>query len=133
MPLQGLCLPLLPNMPQLTYHGALAIDDNDKPVMGGTSSVDNSSIVNSAYDPTTRRLLVDASGIVVNSFVYNEIVSGSGTAWTLAHTPVLGTQAVYANGQRLTPGVGQDYTITGSAITTALSWSSGTVLADYQD
>lgn len=46
----------------LTLHGTLAIDDNEKPVMGGTSSVDNATIINSAYDPTTRRLLVDDSG-----------------------------------------------------------------------
>lgn len=119
-------------MAQITYHGRLGIDDNDKPVMGGTSSADNSTVINSAFDPITRRLLVDASGIVTNSFVYNEIVSGSGTSWTLANVPVTGTQAIYANGQRLIPGAGQDYTIVGANIVTALPWASGSVLADYQ-
>lgn len=127
-----LCSPQRLSMAQLTYRGRLAIDDNDKPVMGGTSSVDNSTIVNSAYDPTTRRLLVDSSGGGGNSFVYNEIVAGSGNTWTLANTPIMGMQDVYANGQHLTPGAGQDYTISGAIITTALQWSAGTVVAGYQ-
>lgn len=49
-------------MPNPTQNGRLAIDDNDKPVMGGVSSVDGVTIINSAYDPVTRRLLVDSSG-----------------------------------------------------------------------
>lgn len=117
----------------LTYHGTLAIDDNDKPVMGGTSSVDNATIINSAYDPTTRRLLVDVSGGGGGStFVNNEIVSGSGTSWTLAQTPIVGTEHIYGNGQRLTPGAGNDYTISGTAVTTTNSFSAGQILADYQ-
>lgn len=63
--------------------------------------------------------------------VYNEVVSGSGTAWTLANTPSTGTLRLYANGERLIPGAGNDYTLTGGNITTALSWSAGTLLADY--
>lgn len=59
----------------------------------------------------------------------NEVVSGSGTSWTLAATPTLGSERLYANGQRLTPTV--DYSITGAAITTTLSWVAGTILADY--
>lgn len=74
---------------------------------------------------------VAVTGTVV-TFVDNEIVSGSATSWTLAHVPKTGTQAVYANGQRLTPGTGQDYIISAANITTALSWSAGTILADYQ-
>lgn len=61
--------------------------------------------------------------------VYNEVVSGSGTAWTLAKTPTAGSLQLYANGQRLTPTV--DYSISGTAITTVLSWSAGTLLTDY--
>jgi hypothetical protein len=114
----------------INYHGRLAIDDNDKPVMGGTSSADDSTIVNSAYDPITRRLLVSGTGGSSN-FVDNEVVAGSGTTFTLAATPVLGSQHVYANGQRLTP-YGVDYTITGAVITMLTSWAAGTVLADYR-
>jgi hypothetical protein len=45
-----------------TQRGSLVKDDNDYPSMGGTSYVDNETIINSAYDPVTRRLLVDLSG-----------------------------------------------------------------------
>lgn len=70
-------------MPGPTQNGRLAIDDNDKPVMGGTSSVDNTSIVNSAYDPITRRLLTDAasgSGTVTSV----SVVSANGFAGSVA-------------------------------------------------
>lgn len=65
----------------------------------------------------------------VGSVVRNEVVSGSGTFWTLANTPIANSLQLYANGQRLTPTV--DYSISGATITTVLSWSAGTVLADY--
>lgn len=62
--------------------------------------------------------------------VFNEVVSGSGTTFTLAHTPISGTQAIYALGQRLTLTV--DYTISGAVITTVSSWLAGQILADYK-
>lgn len=46
----------------ITQNGALKRDDNDSPVMGGTSSSDNATIINSAFDPVTRRLLTDSAG-----------------------------------------------------------------------
>lgn len=61
--------------------------------------------------------------------VYSEAVSGSGTSWTLAHTPTTGTLQLYGNGQRLT--LTNDYTLSGTTITTTNSFSSGTLLADY--
>lgn len=61
--------------------------------------------------------------------VYNEVVAGGGTAWTLANTPTTDSLRLFANGQRLTPGI--DYMIAGDAITTVLSWAAGTLLADY--
>lgn len=61
--------------------------------------------------------------------VFNEVVSGSGTSWTLGIAPATGDERIYVNGQRLTPTV--DYTITGAHITTLLSWVAGTMLADY--
>jgi len=45
----------------MTQNGVLKRDDNDTPVMGGVSSVDGVTIINSAFDPVTRRLLVDTS------------------------------------------------------------------------
>ena len=62
--------------------------------------------------------------------VDGEVVSGSGTTFTLAHTPTAGTVHVYGYGQRLSVSAG-DYTISGAVITMTNSFDSGSVLADY--
>lgn len=64
--------------------------------------------------------------------VFNELVSGSANTFTLSANPITGTVRLYARGQRLTPGAGKDYLITGTAIVTADTWSAGDILADYQ-
>jgi hypothetical protein len=71
--------------------------------------------------------------------VYNELVSGSGTTFTLAHTPVANTVRLYAASRksnpqdgRLLPGAGNDFTISGATITMLNgSFAAGTILADY--
>ena len=62
--------------------------------------------------------------------VDSEIVSGSGTSWTLASTPVVGSVRLFGQRNRLYPGV--DYSISGAVITTTLSYSAGDLLADYR-
>lgn len=106
-------------------------DDNAVPTLIASSNSDGFTPVRLYADPVTHRLLVDSGGSST-SYADNEVVSGSGTSWTLANTPTAGSQHVYANGQRLTPGAGNDYTISGATITTALSWSAGALLADYR-
>ena len=50
----------------------------------------------------------------------------------MAFTPANPNQvALYGAGIRLTPGVGNDYTISGAVITTANSYSAGQILAAY--
>lgn len=66
------------------------------------------------------------------TFVDNEIVSGSATTFTLANTPVAGSEHIFAVGQRLKVGAGNDYTISGVTITTANSWAAGDLIADYR-
>lgn len=61
--------------------------------------------------------------------VYNEVVSGSGTAWTLANTPIVGTVRLFGAGQKLLPT--SNYTISGASITTIDSWPAGAISADY--
>lgn len=63
-----------------------------------------------------------ASGIVrASNYVVREApsgsVNGSNTSFTLASAPVAGTEQVYLNGILQEPGSGNDYTISGSAIT----------------
>lgn len=64
------------------------------------------------------------------TFVYNEVVAGSNTTFTLANTPLSGTIVVYGSGQRLV--LTTDYTIVGAVITPVNSWNAGDIIADYQ-
>lgn len=68
-------------------------------------------------------------GMSTAFFVSGEVVAGSGTSWTLANTPKL-FLGLYAQGQKLSTSRG-DYTISGSSITTTLSWTAGDLEADY--
>jgi hypothetical protein len=102
-------------------------DGNRVPVAMGQSNTDATQTLPFKIDSITGRLLVDSSSGTTS--VYNEPVSGSATTWTLAHTPTTGSERIYANGQRLTPTT--DYSISGATVTTVLSWSAGTLLADY--
>lgn len=68
-------------------------------------------------------LTLGVSGLSVTnpcpSFAVRETPSGTiagGTAFTLAHTPVAGTEEVFLNGILQEPG-GEDYTISGTGIT----------------
>ena len=64
--------------------------------------------------------------------VIGEIVTGSGTSFTLAFNPVPNTVALYGSGVRLQEGIGNDYTINGQAITILNgSYTAGQVTADY--
>lgn len=84
-------------------------------------------------DPLMRVLLHGGGGSSTGSttnFVDDEVVSGSGTAWTLADAPVAGSLKLYALGQRLK--LTTDYSIIGTAITTVSSWNSGELQADYR-
>jgi hypothetical protein len=78
-------------MADITQHGSLARDDNDTNVMGGTSSVDNQTIINSAFDPITRRLLTDAAAGTgtVSSFSFTDANGISGVVTNPTTTPNL--------------------------------------------
>lgn len=107
------------------------IDQNSRQGLVALSNANDGAFVQLWADPTTHRLLVDSSGGGGASFKDNEVVSGSGTSFTLAFTPVAGSQHIYGNGIRLTPTV--DYTISGTAITIiAGTYVAGAVLADYR-
>ena len=73
------------------------------------------------------------------SFVDNEIptgtINGVNAVFTLASTPVAGSVHLYKNGMRMTPGTGNDFTISGSTITFesgAIPLTNDTLLADYR-
>lgn len=65
------------------------------------------------------------------NFIDGEVPAGSGTAFTLANTPIVGSVKLYRNGVRQTAG-GVDYTISGVNITLTSTIGSDTLLADYR-
>lgn len=62
-----------------------------------------------------------ASGLTNSNFVDKEVpsgsINGSNTSFSLANTPVAGSEHVYLNGILQESGSGNDYTISGAAIT----------------
>lgn len=64
---------------------------------------------------------VDSTAVQHADFVVRETpsgaINGSNTAFTLANTPLAGSEEVYLNGLQQEPGAGNDYTISGAAIT----------------
>jgi hypothetical protein len=65
--------------------------------------------------------LSDFGTAVSGKFVTRETptgsINGTNTSFVLANTPVVGSEEVYLNGILQEPGAGNDYTISGSAIT----------------
>lgn len=78
----------------------------------------------------TQKMITDLGAI--GTPVENEQLSGSGTSWTLANTPIAGSVKLYAGSARIFPGVGNDYTISGTSITTIASYPAGALWADYR-
>jgi hypothetical protein len=65
--------------------------------------------------------LSDFGTAVAGKFVTREtptgLVNGTNATFTLANTPVVGTESVFLNGILQEPGAGNDYTISGGTIT----------------
>lgn len=72
---------------------------------------------------------VNSSGLTSSNFVDKETpsgsVNGSNVTFTLADTPVSGSEHVYLNGLLQESGSGNDYTISGTTITMAAAPLSG--------
>jgi len=111
------------NMNDMRWHGS------------GLSTVSTDATLTGNGTPTNPLSVVGGG----STFVIGELVSGSGTVFTLANMPVAGTVAVYAIGQRqylynaVTNPTG-NYTIVGEIITfvDGTTWNANQILADYQ-
>lgn len=72
---------------------------------------------------------ISSSGLTNANFVDKEVpsgsINGSNTAFTLANTPVAGSEHVYVNGMLLESGAGNDYTISGASITMLYALATG--------
>ena len=94
--------------------------------VGGLSSVSHDTTLSG--DGTLANPLTVIGG---GKTLFTEIPTGSGTSFTLSHTPVTIVMIV-ARGQILYPsGANQGYSILGTALTTNDSWSAGDILATY--
>jgi hypothetical protein len=73
--------------------------------------------------------------IKYTDFVFNETpsgsVNGSNTAFTLTNSPQNSSLRLYINGQLQEPGAGNDYTITGTAITMLYALATGDKIRAY--
>ena len=73
------------------------------------------------------------SGVLVNNEVPSGTDNGSNVTFTLANTPVAGSEHLYLNGARQLVGAGNDYTISGDTITFATAPPTGSnLVVDYQ-
>ncbi len=85
----------------------------------------------------TQTTLVETQSDVQVVFVANvgtpvteEVPTGSGTSFSLAHTPIAGTLKLYRGGARQQATV--DFTLSGASITLTIALQAGEVLiADY--
>ena len=53
-------------------------------------------------------------GTTINQAAPTGTINGSNTAFTLAHTPMSGTEQIFLNGQLLDAGGGNDHPVAGS-------------------
>lgn len=83
------------------------------------------------------RITAAANGGATINFADNEVptglINGSNVTFTLAHTPVAGSQSVFLNGLLQQSGAGNDYTISGATITFLTApTSGGKILVNYR-
>lgn len=80
----------------------------------------------------TWQAIPSTAGLTNSNFVDKEApsgsINGSNTAFTLANTPVAGSEHVYLNGQLQASGGSNDYTISGTSITYLTAPETGDVL-----
>lgn len=93
---------------------------------GVTAGTYNSVTVNAKglVTAATNVAVLTAANIVTRE-TPSGAVNGTNTAFTLASTPIAGTEEVFINGLLMEPGAGNDYTISGATITTLFVLQAG--------
>ena len=98
--------------------------------MNGNLNMGNQAIVNVATgsnpgDAVNKGQLDAAIAVFVDREIPSGAIDGSNTVYVLANTPILGSEHVYVNGILVEPGGGNDYTISGTTITTLEPLAAG--------
>lgn len=107
-------------------------------MLGGTANAATFTTLSGDITSISAAGVVTLANTVVKAanYVMNETVSGTidgvNTAFTLTSAPIAGKEQLYLNGQRLFPGAGNDYTISGAAITMLkIPQTNDRLIADY--
>jgi hypothetical protein len=89
-------------------------------------------IVRAYLDDLTAFASASTQVALVRNETLGGTVNGVNVTFTLASSAVTGSVELYKNGVRQAPGVGNDYTVSGTVVTMAVAPLAGTVLlADY--
>lgn len=111
---------------EIEANGSLIIKIEDTGVDVNTHKIHNVVNPTAPQDAATKSYVDSQIG---SSFVTRETpsgtVDGSNAVFTLAFTPVLGTEEVFLNGLLQDQGAGEDYTISGATITFASAPATG--------
>lgn len=89
---------------------------NSSGVLTPTTLSGDVSSVSASGSVTLANTVVRSDNYIVRE-TPSGAVNGSNTSYTLADTPITGTEQVFLNGILQEPGAGNDYTISGSSIT----------------
>ncbi len=97
----------------------LALSKNDVSL----GNIDNTSDLNKPISTAAQTALNAKADL--SKWIPREIPSGtkngSNTIFTIANTPVTGSEMLFVNGQLMDAGAGNDYTISGTTITLAVA------------
>lgn len=126
----------------LTASGVKITPGTPGQVMMGTTTTGEATFTSISGDVTVSSIgVTTVSTSTTTGFVkyansiYNETptgtVNGVNTAFTLANTPATNSLELFLNGQLLEPGAGNDYTISGAAITALFAPLTGDKIRAY--
>jgi len=103
--------------------------------VGNASNVATDTALSGDVSITNTGVTSIASGLaahIVTREVPSGTIDGTNTVFTLANTPVVGTECVFENGLLQQSGVGNDYTISGATITFTTAPDAGSrLLVNY--
>jgi hypothetical protein len=111
---------------EVFLNGLLQTVTNDYTISGATITF----VIAPLSGDTLRVCYLTSATLAASNFIVRETptgaVDGSNATFTLAHTPVAGTEEVFLNG--LLQTVTNDYTISGATITFVIAPLSGDIL-----